>query len=195
MFDDLRSSWQEANDKPLSFKEREQLVTKVCRRVERLSGSFVQRDVIETIAAVVVILAFLPLFSRPDIYVAKLGAAIIIGSAGFIIYKMHHTRTITKRPRLDAPLREFCEVEIERLDRQIALSRSVLSWYIAPLIIGVNLVYSGIAGFGAASRNYCIVTLLLAAAIYWWNQRAVTKSLLPVKNELTNLLDDMNQSN
>ncbi len=193
-FDDLRSSWKETNKKPLSFEEREQLVTKVCRQVEQLSSTLFRRDLIETIAAIAAIIAFLPLFGKPGIIVAKIGAATIIGGAAYIIYKMHHTRTITQRPALDAPLREFCEIEIERLDQQIALLRSVVSWYLAPIIIGVNLVFSGLVGFAGIGQGYCIMTLLLAAFIYWLNQRAVAKTLLPMKEELTKLLDDMNES-
>ena len=51
----------------------------------------------------------------------------------FIIWKLHRTRMIQRPAPLDAPVQEFCRIELDRLDRQIQLLRSVLWWYIAPL--------------------------------------------------------------
>jgi hypothetical protein len=75
-----------------------------------------------------------------------------------------------------------------RLDRQIQLLRSVLWWYIAPGIIGVNTMFIGLAGFGIGSLAYCVLTLLLAWGIYELNMRAVAKQLVPPRNELASLL-------
>ena len=146
---------------------------------------------VETIVAIGCIFLFSGFFWQSDLPVAKLGAAIIVVSCVFIIYKLHHTRTIQQPTRLDASLREYCKTEVARMDRQIELLRSVLWWYIMPIIVGVNIMFTGIAGLGAASRNYCIVTLLMAWGIYLLNQRAVSKSLVPLRDELASLFDDM----
>ena len=37
-FDDLATLWQEQNEHSLSPEDREALIARVCRRVERLSG-------------------------------------------------------------------------------------------------------------------------------------------------------------
>ena len=94
--------------------------------------------------------------------------------------------------RLDASVRDFCKTEIERLDRQIQLLRSVLWWYISPIMVGVNLVYFGINGVGAGSLAYCIFTLFLGWWIYSVNQKAVAKSLVPVREELSDLFRELN---
>ena len=62
-------------------------------------------------------------------------------------------------------MREFCRIELDRLDRQIQLLRSVLWWYIAPCILGVNIMFVGMAGLGIDSLVYFIVTLLFAWGI------------------------------
>ena len=191
-FDDLRSSWQENNEESMSAEQREEIVARVCRRVERLGSSICRRDVIETIASVAAVFFFTRFFLRSDVPVAKIGAAIVVAWAVFIIYKLHRTRLVQKRTCLDASVREFCKTEMERLDRQIRLVRSVLWWYIIPPVIGVNLLFFGVTGFGTAAVAYCIVTVLLGWGIYLLNQRAVSKSLVPARDELSDLLHEMN---
>ena len=83
---------------------------------------------------------------------------------------MHRTRTIQRPASPDAPVREFCRIELGRLDRQIQLLRGVLWWYIAPCVVGVNVMFVGMAGFGAASVVYGLVTLLLAWGLYALNE-------------------------
>ena len=135
----------------------------------------IRRDLIETIAAVVLIFLFSGAVVSVDSFVAKIGAGFLVLYALFIIYKFHRTRTIQRPAPLDAPVREFCRIELGRLDLQIQLLRGVLWWYIAPAIIGANAVFAGEAGLGTASLVYCIVTLLLAWGIYALNMRAVAK--------------------
>jgi hypothetical protein len=108
-FDDLAPVWQEQNIHSLSPEDREAMVARVCRRVERLSGAVLRRDVIETIAAVVVIIFFgRYVFLAPSDYiVSKIGAGFLVCWAVFIIYKMHRTRTIEQPASLDVPVREF----------------------------------------------------------------------------------------
>jgi hypothetical protein len=64
----------------------------------------------------------------------------------------------------------------------------VLWWYIAPCIIGVNVMFVGMTGLGAVSLVYGIVTLLFAWGLYALNMRAVAKELVPRRNELASLL-------
>lgn len=193
-FDDLPSAWQQGpQDRPMAAEDREAVVASVCRRVERLSGELDRRDLLETAAAVVVILFFGGFLLSSQNLVAKSGAAVIVIWAIFIIVKLYRTRSVQKHSPVDAPVREFCRTEVERLDRQIQLVRSVLWWYIAPCIVAVNLFFVGVAGLGIASVLYCAATLLFAAGIYVLNQRAARKSLVPVRDELANLFADLNE--
>ena len=192
-FDDLAIAWKEQNDQPLSPEDREALIVRVCRRVERLGGVVIRRDVIEAIAALFVIIFFGRNFyvAPADYVVSKIGSAFLVCWAVFVIYKMYRARTIQRPASLDAPVREFCRIEVGRLDRQIQLLRSILWWYIAPCIIGVNIVSVGTAGLGAASLVYGISTLLLAWGIYALNMMAIAKNLAPARDELAGLLNQL----
>lgn len=192
-FDDLPSAWQEENNS-LAAKDREATIATVCRRVERIEGSVIRRDLLETIAALVVIFFFGGAVVSLNSLVAKIGAGFIVLYALFVIFKLHRTRTVQKPAALDAPVREFCRIELDRLDRQIQLGRSVMWWYIAPGIIGANMVYAGEVGIGIASLAYCVVTLLFAWGVYALNIRAVAKELVPPRDELANLLGQLEET-
>jgi hypothetical protein len=191
--DELGSAWRATNEVAGTQEQRDQLVATTCRRVERFWGRIVRRDVVETIAAVVVIVIFgqYCLVAPADHVVSRISAGFLVGWALFVIYKLHRTRTIQRPTSLDAPVREFCRTELDRLDRQIQLLGSVLWWYIAPCIIGVNVMFIGMAGLGADSFAYGLVTLLLAWGIYALNRRAVAKELVPCRNDLASLLSQL----
>ena len=195
-FDDLATAWKEQNDRPLSAADREAMVARVCRRVERLGGAVVRRDLVETIAAAFVIVFFgRYVYAAPaDYVVSKSGAALLVCWGVFIVYKMHRTRTVQRPASPDAPVREFCRIELGRLDRQIRLLRGVLWWYIAPCVIGVNVMFVGMSGFGMASLVYCGATLLLGWGIYLLNLRAVAKDVVPARNELASLLGQLDDA-
>lgn len=193
-FDELRTPWQETNCGSTSLEKREELVVRVCRRVERTGASIVRRDVIETLAAVFVILCFGGMFLTIDGVVAKIGAATVVLGAFYIVYRLYQARMDRKLSRLDDSVRDFYKTEIERLNRQIDLLRSVLWWYISPLMVGANLIFFGVNGIGIGSIGYLIFTLFFGWGIYWLNQNAVVKTLVPLRNELEGLLKELGET-
>jgi CubicO group peptidase (beta-lactamase class C family) len=72
---------------------------------------------------------------------------------------------------------------------QIRLLHSVWWWYLLPLLAGVNLVFAGCNSSVAANLGYAFAVLLLYIFLYWLNQRAVKRKLLPMKAELEALID------
>jgi CubicO group peptidase (beta-lactamase class C family) len=195
-FDDLTSAWQEQNEQSLSPEVREAMIVRVCRRVERLSRAMVVGDVIETIAALVVVIAFgWYCYALPaDYVVSKSGAGFLMCHSLFIIYKVHRRRRIEQPASLDAPLLEYCRVELDRLDRQICRSRSALWWSVVPGVIGVNMFFIGLEGLGAESLVFGIVTLLPV-----WGIMAIEPSqgggcLQRARRELAYLLDQLEEA-
>lgn len=190
-FDELRSPWQESNRELASPEKREDLVARTCRRVERLEASFVRRDVIETIAAIAACFTFGRMFLRTDNLIARIGAGIVVIAAVYIVYKLHRTRMDGKQSHMDDSVRDYCTNEVERLHRQVHLLRSVVWWYVSPILVGVNLVFFGMNGVGIGSIAYFLFTLLLGLWIYRLNQKAVAKSLIPALDELSGLLEEL----
>ena len=191
--DELDREWRATNEVAATKEQREQLIAATCRGVERFWGRILRRDVVDTIAAVVVIISYAGYcyVSPPDYVVSKIGAGILVCWALFFIYKTHRIRIIRQPASLDAPVREFCRIELDRLDRRIQLQRSVLWWSIVPCAIGANIFVIGLAGFGIDSLVCCIVTLLLAWGIYARSTINVAKEFAPLRNELASLLSHL----
>ncbi len=189
--DDARSQWQNSNRELLTPTEREELIARVCRRAEKFGSEIFRRDAIETIVGLVLSVVFGMMFIAFDMPLAKVGSGMAVVSILYIIFRLHRTRTCVRPPRPDASVRDFCGAEIERLDRQIQQSRSILWWYIAPCLFSANLVFFGLAGFGWVSAGYFLFTILFGWGVYWLNQYAVRKSMLPVRDELSALLNDL----
>lgn len=190
-FDDLSSTWQQQNERPLSPEEREAMVARICRRVERVGGTIFRRDLIETVVGVALVFFFGRMVFYFDDLISKSGAGFLVIWILFIIWRLHRTRTIQRPAPIDAPVREFCRIERDRLERQIQLLRSVLWWYIAPIIVGANVVYIGTNGLGRQSLFYAFLTGLMAWGVYLANRAAASSGLVPLRDEVSNVLGQL----
>lgn len=195
-FDELASAWQEQNETPLSPQDREMMVVRVCRNVERLNSKVVGRDAIELIVGLFGFVFFSwYFFTAPaDHVVSRIGAAFLVCWIVLSAYWMYRARTIRRPASLDAPVREFCRTELDRIERQIQLLRSVLWWYILPCMLGVNVMFVGLAGVGPATLAYGVTTLLIGWGLYVLNMRTVASELVPVRNALAGLLNQLEDS-
>ena len=191
--DELDIAWRATNEAVATKEQREQLIAATRRGVKRLWGQIFHRDVTETIAAVFVMI-FFGRYCFDGNYVVGISAVGLVFWALSVIYRMHRTRTIQRPASLDAPVREFCRIELDRLRRQIQLQGSVLWWYIAPCVVYVNAFFIGRTGFGIASVVYGMFTLLLAWGIYARNMRAVARGLVPARDELASLLSQLDDA-
>ncbi|MCA9043532.1 MAG: hypothetical protein KDA69_04380, partial [Planctomycetaceae bacterium] len=192
-FDDLPQEWQnrKESDVPSDFTSREDTISQICRKVERLNGVLDRRDLLEIGAAVFVIIAFSGMTLTMKEIVSRIGAGLVVISAIYIIFTLLRARAVAPRAAVDAPLRDFCRREVDRIQQQIALLKSVLWWYIGPIILGANLVFTGATGVGWFSAVYLLITILFGAWVYWLNERAVVKSLVPPRDELLGLLTEL----
>ena len=196
-FDDLRETWQHANRDALSPEQREALAIRICRRVEQREAKVRHRDWRETIAVAVVLpIFFFAIWKFDELtasFLAKAGAAMTILSGIHIVYRLHHARMAQKPSALDASIRDFCQTELARLDRQIQLGKSILWWSILPTLGGAALWYVGVRGFGVSSIAYVALALVVGWGSYAWTQRDVAKSMVPLRAELEQLLVDMSE--
>jgi hypothetical protein len=144
------------------------------RRVRRLERQVFWRDIRETVAAIIGVIIF-GMFAW---YTASPVAAI------FIVAHLHRTRARVSAADPSLPLIAYCRSALDRVDAQIALLQSVLWWYILPILVGYNLVFAGQAGLAVISLVYAAATLAFGVFIYRLNQRAVNKTLLPLREQL-----------
>lgn len=151
-----------------------------------------RRDLIESIAALVVFLFFAWILRDPS-WVVRTGALMVMGGSAFIYWKLRRTRTQYDTPSMDRPVAEVIRTERAKVDVQIRLLERILEWYIAPLAIGVILVVAGDEGLSWFTVGYAAFVALISAGIYYLNQRAVRCSLRPRHKELTRLLQQVEE--
>lgn len=191
-FEDLGKSWRDENAEAATQSNREELIARVSRRVERFWSRVFWRDWRETLVAAAVMPIFiLRAWSINLPGLERFGAAIVVASLVFIVYRLHAVRL--SRPIVDdhAPVRDFYRAELLRLEDQIHLLRSVLTWYVAPTFLGVAVMFIGQLGLTPVGLGMLAFLAVLAWALHAINQWAVRTDLLPIRDEIEELLEQL----
>jgi hypothetical protein len=134
---------------------------------------------------------FGPQFRHANSTLAQIGDVVLVLSAVLIGAKLLLARRTSRAFLQPSSVREFLGGELEKVNRQIRLLRTVLWWYLLPVFCGVALIFIG------ADRDVfsdVVVLTSIAASfgvIYWVNLHAVRKTLLPMKVELEEALGAM----
>jgi hypothetical protein len=150
-------------------------------RVEELQRRIARRDVVETAAASLVVATFaLHAWFAPGA-LGRAGAIVVVDSAVAIAVRLHRARG---RTAPDLPLREYCVAERARIDRQIRLLRGVLWWYVGPITAGGMLFLAGLPAPLAGKIVLSVGMATFGAFVWWLNQRAVRRELLPLRDRL-----------
>lgn len=193
-FDDLREQWQESNAQATNQQLREEALVRVCRGAERIKAKVLSRDIIETVAAIGAFLFFgIAIFNMPSL-MARIGTAIILVWCVQVVWRLHHTRLKGRMTKIDLTVCQYYQREVEDVERQIAMLRNILWWYVLPGFVGVNLVFSGLSASLLVSGVYFVVTLLFCGGVVWLNHRAVRITFLPLRKEINALLDELNET-
>ena len=194
-FDDLQHQWQASNEQAAPTPIDADKMLRTWRRIEKSNFSLFRRDLVETLAAIFVIGFFgKAIFSLPN-WIAKSGAIVCVCGALYVIYRLHRARRVQGESRPELSVREYFQIEIQRVENQIHLIRTIASWYIVPLLLGANLVFAGASPSLTATIVYFFVTVLLGWGIYWLNQRAIEKHFAPLYEELTGQQKELEDPN
>ena len=190
-FDELSQPWKETNKKSLNPEQLQQSVLSICRKTEKQNRTILRRDLIEMVAALIVLFFFGRLLLRADNWVSQLGAVVVLVGTVNVMYQLNRRRLHEKPLPLDCALKEYIHSEKEANEFQIGLLKSIAWWYIIPLMIGSNLVFTGSAKGMLPVLIYLIVTSLFGWFVYHLNQSAIKKQFLPTQTELNELLQDL----
>jgi hypothetical protein len=195
--DDFKSDWRVRHD-ALGKERFDAAAADVVARTAKLERAIVRRDLVEAAAAVVVLVFFgVFLWFVPVPTLMMIGVVIIMLSAVEIVAVMVWTRHRDERPNHDAPLLEFYRAELRRVQRQIQLLKNVTWWYSGPMMVGCCVMMFGLLhsvpelpslvfyGFLAAFFACFLAATFIIARI---NARAVEKNLVPVRDELAELV-------
>ena len=194
ILDDAKDAWQaDAPSGDQGAIPEEQLLRHVKAEAEAFDERIRRRDRREMIAAGLVFLFFATMLLDPS-WLVRIGALIVMGSSGGIVWVLRRARRGEQAPAPDRPLAERIRAEREKVDTQIRLLETVLWWYIAPMAVGLGLVVLGDDGLSWFTLGYGAAVAVFCAVVYVLNQRTVRRSLRPRRETWTRLLRRLEES-
>jgi CubicO group peptidase (beta-lactamase class C family) len=187
--DELKKLWQQ---QPLRdpAPSPAQVVSAMQSKTTVLRRCLDARDFRELVACAVIVIIFgVFYFTAYRAPISRLGDLIVIGSSIFIAWKIVHARRTNPPAPPGATIVESLRAELNSVRTQSQLLGSILWWYLLPLGIGILVCTWGSPGGGLAYHiGYTIFVIALYAFIYWLNQRARARQLLPVEAQLESLI-------
>ncbi|MFB6230666.1 MAG: hypothetical protein ABEL04_05860 [Salinibacter sp.] len=163
-------------------------------KAESLDQRIWRRDLLESIAALAVVLFFGWIVFQASSWWIQSGALIVIAGGVYIHWRLRRARTRYNDSSLDRPVAEVIRTERAKIEEQIQLLDTILWWYLAPLVLGVLLIIFGSDGWSWVSLGQTAIVLLIAAGIYALNQRGRRCTFEPRREELTRLLEQVEET-
>jgi hypothetical protein len=185
--EELKKLWQQQPLREPGLPEA-QLISSMQNKMSQFRRSLNARDFRELLACAIVIIIFGFYFFNERTPVVRLGWLIVIGGAIFIAWKLVHARRTTPPAPPGATIVESLQAELNSVRAQSRLLGSVLWWYLLPPGIGLLVATWGMHIHLHAKIPVTLVYVVTYAFVYWVNQRARTKELLPMEAQLESLL-------
>src|SRR5688572_2502841 len=192
---ELKDLWRKQRTEPAPPVDALAQIEAMRKKMSELHATLNARNVGELAACGFVIVVFSVYFFIFPYPVARIGDLIIIGGSLFASWKFIETRRRAPRPDAAAPMVHWLKQERERVHHEAELLRTVLWWYILPIGLGTNVFLWGLPNVPLAGKiGFTGMATLMYVWIYWLNQSARRKRLLPVQDELEALLQQESQA-
>lgn len=192
---ELKDLWRRQKLEAASPVDPRTQIEAMRKKMSQLRRALHARNFRELAVCALVIIIFSVYFVIIPYPVTRIGDLIVIGGALFIAWKLLECRKRAPRPDAGAPVAHWLKHERDRVHHEAELLRTVHWWYLLPIWLGANVFYWGFPNRPFAERiAYTAVTALAFAGIYWLNQAARRKQLLPVEAELEALLQKESQA-
>lgn len=191
--DDYREAWQRQDAVSREEVDEDELLARVRERSEAFDRGIRRRDLLETVAAVAVAAFFGYEAVTATTGLARIGAVILVASAGFIVWWLRRARTAGPPASADLSVADRLRAERQRMDVQIRLLETVAWWYLAPPAVGLALFIVGLRVGTTATLASLALVIVTFTAVWYVNRRAVRRDLRPRRKELTRRLEALEE--
>lgn len=206
--DDLARLWRSGDEEaaaPRTIPNPEEVLMRVKERSRAFDRTILRRDLTEGLA--VLVLAFTGVYvalHAPGVW-PWLGAALLTASGLWVYRRLHAVRRAHPSAPADRPVAEQLRAEIEKVDAQASLLRTVVRWYVLPLALGgtawaVTMVLAvglDLPRTLLAAAGVALACAALFALIGWGvralNRAALERHLLPYRRELAEMLEGLEE--
>jgi hypothetical protein len=188
--DELKGSWQ-ARELPAPLAKTG--LAPLMARLDALERDVRRRDVREYGAACFVMAFFTWRATVVEEPLVRVGYALVVLGAMFIIVWSRRVSAPASRQAFasDLPITSFLERELDRVNAQIRLLRSVWWWYVSPTIAGLLLTL--IPGSRSLAMRLALAVLFVGVGVFihWMNVTVAKTDLEPLRDELTAQLREL----
>lgn len=197
--DEFQDAWQAHSQKPRITIDADLLLNEVQRSQDYFRKMILLRDYREAGVSIVMIPVWFIMgitLSLPwTWYLMVPGLLFLIG---FIVLDRRRHPQRPSDPA--APLIDSVQESLRQVEHQIWLLRNVLWWYLMPFAIPILIFWAHSAWIISGGRwilaigiaiPFFVFLFVLYGFIYYINQRAVRKQLIPRRQELVNLLNNL----
>ena len=193
---ELKQLWQRQVLAPPAKLPDAQVVQGMKQKMSQFGRTIFWRDVREVAACLLVIGLFLPGYFQTTTWLAQTGCLVEVFGAIFIAFRLIYSKRRDDRNLTADSLRGYLLHERCKIETQIRLLSTVLWWYILPLYVGAVMVAFGVGGSRGMifKVTFAVFYAVICGGIWWLNQYAVKKHLLPLKAELDQTLQEIPES-
>ena len=196
--DALGQTWQ-SQEIPLVTVDADSLLGMVKRNHREFRAMILRRDALEIgIAIPLVILFTLFGLHRSWSWFVLAGACLFVA----VFMLVDRGRRRRQRPTGAEPIAEWLERSRHDIEHQVWLLKNIFWWYLLPPMTGMIAVFADGVWHARGSGPAFLLTIALTSGmlvvcglvywgVYWLNQRAVSKDLLPRLEELRGLSESL----
>lgn len=190
MEDELIRIWQSSPNQERVKFQKSRLMIDLQSSLDRFHKVIRNRDLVETIAAIMVIPIF-AYYAYVIPYVLTKIASVLIGVwAVYVVIRLRKAR-MHKPGAFTASYQEYLHKTREYLSVQKKLLDTVLYWYLLPGFVLMLLFLMGFIG-NPEKHTYVIrtgtVAFILGIFVYFLNRRAVKKHIIPRLEKVDELI-------
>ncbi len=183
--DDLKPGWQSED---LSGPRFDEIAASVKQKGAKFESDIFKRDMTEAAAAVFVFVAAAPAMLFGPNMMFRFGFLLMMLGTIEVVIVMTLARRKDRLLSADLSLREYCQIELRRIDRQIWLLEHVLWWYIGPLFLGAPFVILGVPSPIFSKVIVGVLFLIVGWAVYLLNQQGARVQLRPLRDSIASVL-------
>ncbi len=197
--DDFQKSWQSQDAANRISINADVLLNEVRRNQKQFHWLILRRDMIEVGVAALLV----PLFTywgwkgQWTSYLVAFGCFVV--GTYFLVDRWRQRK---KTPHPDGSLKDCAVISLAEVNHQIWLLKNVIWWYLSPIYVPIMMFFAETAwdSRGPIGAKTIIVltavfmmgfTTVIYVGIYWLNQWAVKKQLVPRRQELEKLLNEL----
>jgi hypothetical protein len=192
--EEMQRLWQSQRTPGAGAREMAGLLATAREQHRKLRRTIFWRDVRELAVAAVMLPVWCWLGVRHhEGWLWYVMIPVLLFVAGVLVASRWEQRR--DEPRPGDSVAEGLEKALREVERQIGLLRTVLWWYIGPIVavliaIDVDRWMRGAIGAGVLARGIT-VDVVIGGAIWWVNLYAVRKGLEPRRREILRMMEEV----